>query len=233
MRRLPHAVQRFAAAKACQHLEGNKFDNWTAPNITNDGRVGLGKWSVDDIVLYLKTCQTATTFASGPMVEYSTSKMPDTDLKTIATYRKDCVAASLAAPRPIPGSDRRMAVGQAIYTDTCSACRTADGAGIAHTFLRLAGSVIAAQDDPSLIRIITAGGRAAATATSPAMPSLRFRLNDDQIAAVVSYVRNSWGNAAALVAPETQGTIAWKSDDGRRIDNIAVLAWTAVAVRVV
>jgi mono/diheme cytochrome c family protein len=67
--------------------------------------------------------------------------------------------------------------------------------------------VIATQDDPSsLIRIIIAGGRGAstdATPTAPAMPSLGYRLNDDQIAAVVTYVRNSFGNAAAPVAADT------------------------------
>jgi mono/diheme cytochrome c family protein len=35
------------------------------------------------------------------------------------------------------------------------------------------------------------------------MPSLGYRLSDGQIAAVVTYVRNSWGNAAAPVAAET------------------------------
>jgi mono/diheme cytochrome c family protein len=35
------------------------------------------------------------------------------------------------------------------------------------------------------------------------MPSLGFRLNDDQVAAVVTYVRNAWGNAAAPVTADT------------------------------
>ena len=100
-----------------------------------------------------------------------------------------------------------MQVGEAIFVDTCSACHTRSGAGVEHMFPRLAGNVIATQDDPaSLIRIIIAGGRAAATdatPTAPAMPSLGYRLSDEQIAAVVTYVRNSWGNAAAPVSAET------------------------------
>jgi mono/diheme cytochrome c family protein len=200
----------FGAAKASKYLEGNQIDNWTAPNITNDDHAGLGKWSVEDIVLYLKTGQTATTLASGPMkdvIENSTSKMSDADLKAMAVYLKERGAAGTAAPTPMPASDARMVAGQAIYTDTCSACHTADGGGIAHIFPKLAGSVIATQGDPaSLIRIIVAGGRSAATdsrPTSPAMPSLGFRLNDAQVAAVVTYVRNAWGNAAAPVTAET------------------------------
>ena len=54
--------------------------------------------------------------------------------------------------------------------------------------------------------MVIGGGRAAATnvaPTSPAMPSLGWRLDDAQIAAVVTYIRNSWGNAAAPVSAET------------------------------
>ena len=61
-----------------------------------------------------------------------------------------------------------------------------------HMFPKLAGNVIAAQDDPaSLIRIVIAGGRAASTdafPTAPAMPSLGYRLSDAQIAAVVTFM---------------------------------------------
>jgi len=199
----------FGASRDDKFLQGNQIDNWTAPNITNDKQAGLGKWTVDEIVHYLKTGQTRTSLASGPMkdvIENSTSKMPDTDLKAIAVYLKERGAAGPSAPTPLPASDPRMQVGEAIFVDTCSACHMRSGAGVEHMFPKLAGNVITAQDDPSsLIRIIIAGGRATATEnfpTSPAMPSLGYRLNDDQIAAVVTYVRNSWGNAAAPVSAE-------------------------------
>jgi mono/diheme cytochrome c family protein len=199
----------FGANKADKYLQGNRIDNWTAPNITNDAQAGLGKWSTDDIVQYLKTGQTGTSLASGPMkdvIENSTSKLPDGDLKAIAVYLKERGAAGPTAPAPLPASDSRMQMGEAIFIDTCAACHTRSGAGVAHLFPKLAGNVIAAQDDPaSLIRIVVAGGRAAATdarPTSPAMPSLGHRLNDDEIAAVVTYVRNSWGNAASPVSPD-------------------------------
>ena len=200
----------FGASKDDKFLQGNQIDNWAAPNITNDLHAGLGKWSADDIVQYLKTGQTRTSLASGPMrdvIENSTSKMPDTDLKAIAVYLKERGAAGAGAPAPLPASDPRMQVGQAIFADTCSACHARDGGGVEHMFPRLAGNVIATQDDPaSLIRIVIAGGRAASTnafPTAPAMPSLGYRLSDAQIAAVVTYVRNSWGNAAAPVSAET------------------------------
>jgi mono/diheme cytochrome c family protein len=200
----------FGANKADKYLQGNQIDYWAAPNITNDMQSGLGKWAVEDIVQYLKTGQTGTTLASGPMkdvIENSTSKMPDADLRAIAVYLKERGAAGSPAPAPLAASDQRMRVGQAIFADTCSACHTREGTGVEHMFPKLAGNVVATQHDPSsLIRIVIAGGRAAATdtrPTSPAMPSLGYRLNDDQVAAVVTYVRNSWGNAASPVSAGT------------------------------
>lgn len=200
----------FGASKAGKQLEGNQIDNWTAPNITNHMHVGLGEWSIDDIVQYLKTGQTATTLASGPMkdlIENSTSKMPDADLRAMAVYLKERGTAGSPPRRALPASDPRMQVGEAIYVDTCSACHASNGRGVEHIFPKLAGGAMAMQDDPaSLIRVVIAGGRAAATderPTAPAMPALGFRLNDAQVAAVVTYVRNSWDNAASPVTADT------------------------------
>jgi mono/diheme cytochrome c family protein len=195
------------ANKASEFLEANEVDHWTAPNITDDGRIGLGKWSVDDIVTYLHTGRNATTIASGPMAEvvaYSTSQMPESDLHAIAVYLKQRGGAgSATTPASVAADDPRMRVGQAVYIDTCSACHTRAGTGVANIFPRLANNPIVQQDDPtSLIRVILTGSRGAVTTaapTGPAMPSLGYRLNDDQVAAVITYVRNSWGNAASPV----------------------------------
>jgi mono/diheme cytochrome c family protein len=199
-------MNAFGANKADLFLQGNNISDWTAPNITNDPQSGLGKWTVDEVVQYLKTGQTRTTIASGPMkevVEDSTSKMADADLKAIAVYLKERGSAGTPAAAPIAASDPRMQVGEAIFVDTCSACHTRNGAGIEHIFPRLSGNAIVKQDDPTtLVRIILTGVRGAgsdALPTSPAMPSFGYRLDDNQVAAVVTYIRNSWGNTASAV----------------------------------
>jgi mono/diheme cytochrome c family protein len=54
------------------------------------------------------------------------------------------------------------------------------------------------------VRVVLHGTRAvsAPTApTAPAMPAFGWRLDDTQIASVLTYVRNSWGNLAPPVAP--------------------------------
>ncbi len=202
-------LNAFGANKSDKYLQGGVVDNWTAPDITNDAQAGLGKWSVDEVVQYLKTGQARGVIASGPMkdvVENSTAKMPDADLKAMAVYLKERGATGTPAPSPVSADDRRMKVGEAIFVDTCMACHTRKGEGIAHVFPKLAGATIATQDDPSsLIHVVITGAQAAATAshpTAPTMPSFGYRLNDEQIAAVVTYVRNSWGNAASPVTAD-------------------------------
>ena len=48
---------------------GPRLQGWFAPNITNDARTGLGGWSIDDIVAYLRTGHNRFAAASGPMAE--------------------------------------------------------------------------------------------------------------------------------------------------------------------
>ena len=53
------------------------------------------------------------------------------------------------------------------------------------------------------MRVVLQGTRAASTPsmpTAPAMPAFDWRLNDAQVAAVLTYVRNNWGNAAPAVS---------------------------------
>ena len=121
-----------------------------------------------------------------------------------AIFRLERGAAESAAPAALAQADPRMRTGEAIYIDTCSACHNQTGAGVVNIFPRLANNPVVQQDDAtSLVRVVLTGARGAVTQTAPtgpAMPSLGFRLNDDQVAAVVTYIRNSWGNAAPAVA---------------------------------
>ena len=108
-------------------------------------------------------------------------------------------------------SDPRMQAGRAIYTDQCAACHTMDGTGIQRMFPQLKGSPFVQQPDPtSLLQVVVNGTRAVATderPTGPAMPAFGWKLSDAQIAAVLTYIRNAWGNAAPPVSPGDAGSI--------------------------
>jgi mono/diheme cytochrome c family protein len=200
-----------------ERMQGYALQGWFAPNITNDRRVGLGSWSVDDIATYLKTGHNATASGTGVMAEtlnLSTSKMSDADLKAIATYLKDQPGdASNQQDQPqamLPPPDQSvMKVGAQIYADECSGCHTGNGKGTPGLFPALAGAPIVQQSDPtSLIHVVQRGALSIGTKQAPtaaAMPAFAWILNDDQIAAVVTYIRNSWGNAASAVSSADVG----------------------------
>jgi mono/diheme cytochrome c family protein len=208
--------------KTDDYLRGSYLQGWFAPDITNDARTGLGHWSVKDITSYLKTGHNRASAATGPMAEvvtYSTSHMTDSDLAAIATYLKS-VPGRQDNQAPVPAGDPYMVAGEAIYRDQCSACHSLDGRGVPQLFPSLADSSMIRSSDPAtVIRLILRGARSVATAaepTSPGMPSFDWQLNDAQVAAVATYIRNAWGSAAAPVLP--QRVTAARSDLSGRVD---------------
>jgi len=188
-------------------LQGYALQGWFAPNITNDSERGLGGWSIADIVSYLKTGHNPATASTGIMAEeitLSSSQMTDADLTAIATYLKSLPGQTGAAPAPASAPEA-VGAGGAIYADECSACHGPDGKGVPYLFPSLAGSPNVRSADPaSLVRVLLEGARSVATTgepTGPGMPSFAWKLNDDQAAAVLTYIRNSWGSSAPAVDP--------------------------------
>ncbi|ARQ00194.1 alcohol dehydrogenase [Pseudorhodoplanes sinuspersici] len=208
--------------KSANYLQGATLEGWLAPNITADPHKGIGTWSESEIVEYLKTGVNDRAIASGPMADEiinSSSKMMDSDAHAIAVYLKDLKSGTGTPPQPLDPNDARMIAGGAIYKDNCEGCHTSAGAGIPRLFPRLRGNTVVQSDDISTItRVVLLGSRGAATAaapTGPAMPSFGWRLNDDNVAAVLTYIRNSWGNAAPPVASSDVGTYRKSANAGQ------------------
>jgi mono/diheme cytochrome c family protein len=195
-------------------LQGGKLQGWFAPNLTGDIRTGLGNWSVEEVVAYLKAGHNSSSAATGPMAEViiaSTSHMAEADLKAIAVYLKDQKPQNGTPPKRVPAEDPMMRVGQAIYHDYCAACHTAEGTGIPQLFSALKSNPAVQSDDATnLIRIVLQGAQSVATGlvpTAAAMPAHGWKLSDEQVAAVITYIRNSWGNAASSVKASDVGSI--------------------------
>ncbi len=206
-----HTPKTFLGADTSAALTGASLDGWFAPDITANARRGVGGWSVAELVAYLKTGHNSHSMASGPMAEaisYSTSKMDDSDLKAIAVYLKDVPASSAAAGSALAADDPHMRAGAEIYQDNCAACHGMDGKGENAIFPPLAGNPIVGQTSAeTLARVVLAGTQSADTKgapTQPAMPSFAWRLNDSQLADVLSYVRGNWGGGG----PVSAGTVA-------------------------
>jgi mono/diheme cytochrome c family protein len=193
--------------KTSENLAGAQLQNWFAPQIANGERSGLAAWSEDDIVEYLKTGRNAHSGATGLMAEVvanSTSKLTDADLHAIALYIKDQgAAAPVASTKP---EQKVVDAGKAIFADSCAACHQVNGEGVARMFPPLKQNANVQSADPtSVIRVIVEGARTVATKERPtpfAMPAFDWKLGDDEIAAVATYVRNAWGNQAAAVSAD-------------------------------
>jgi mono/diheme cytochrome c family protein len=204
------------ATKRAEQFQGGNLQDWYAPSLTGDLRTGLGSWSADQIVEFLKTGRNDRTAAYGPMAEvitYSTSKLSEADLKAVAAYLKDMPQTEPQKPPKRPEQTVARA-GEAIYIDNCATCHRSNGEGVPAEFPSLKGSAVAQSSDPTTaIRLILDGARAVPTDQRPtpfAMPSYRWKLTDDEIAAVVSYIRSAWGNAAAPVSGSDVGKLRGK-----------------------
>ena len=201
-----HTPKTFLGGDKPGHeLEGGKLDNWFAPALNADLRRGLGAWSTPDVAEYLKTGRNARANSSasmGDVVRFSTSQMSDADLVAVGDYLRGrpSHALALAAPHPDP---RVMAAGEAIYTDECSACHAVDGKAAPTFFPPLPGAAVTQSTDPTtVIRFILSGTQTVATDARPtalSMPSYAWKLDDAEVAAVATYVRNAWGNQAPVV----------------------------------
>ncbi|WP_245585244.1 cytochrome c [Solimonas flava] len=180
-----------------------------APNLTPSPS-GLGAWSEDDIASYLKSGISTHARLMGTMNEVvlnSTRYLSDSDTQAMAAYLK---SLSPAGAKPGKPSERVMALGAKQYDIHCGTCHLPTGLGSADTAPPLAGSAFAQAPDPSsLIDLVINGPRTPQEAPSLAwqrpwqsMKPFRQKLSDEQAAALLTFVRNSWGNAAPAVEPK-------------------------------
>ncbi len=186
--------------------------NWYAPSLTADSRLGVGGWNRDQLVALLKTGAGDRGAVFGPMSEVvyrSLQHLNDADLQAIAGYLKTLPQRQeppeIEVP-PVPKEDvqKVLDAGAKLYLKHCADCHGADGAGYASAYPPLAGNrslTMATAVNP--IRLVLNGGYPPGTAGNPrpyGMPPFRAVLSNDEVAAVVSYIRNSWGNRAGLVS---------------------------------
>jgi mono/diheme cytochrome c family protein len=205
-----------------RYLQGSYLQGWSAPDITNDRRVGLGEWTVEDITTYLKAGHNRITAATGPMGEavvLSTSHMTDQDIKAIATYLKSLPGRE-DGDKPLAADSATMMAGSAIYRDQCSACHGIEGKGVPNLFPSVAdSSMVRSNDSTTVIRMVLRGARSVGTSrepTAPGMPSYGWQLDDGQVAAVLNYIRNSWGGAAPAIEAKQVSRV--RSDTALRPD---------------
>lgn len=189
---------------------------WYAPSLTNR-ESGLATWEIEDIVRFLHSGVSRHGAVYGPMAQVvydSLQYLTEADVRAMAVYLKSLVprgsAEAMVQVRPTPQQSRALfEQGGKIYERWCAECHGGNGAGAPPAYPPLASNQSISMDSPvNPVRMVMFGGFPPATAKNPrpyGMPPFAQTLNDDEIAAVVTYIRQSWGNRAPPVAAAEVG----------------------------
>lgn len=91
-------------------------------------------------------------------------------------------------------SEDLISEGETIYLRNCSRCHQLDGLGFPRIYPNLAGNPLVTLHNPIPIIEVVLHGQGS-------MPGFKNSLSHQELAAVISYIRNAWGNKAPAVMP--------------------------------
>ncbi len=179
---------------------------WYAPALNSELEAAVTAWPLEDVVTLLKTGVSPQASMSGPMAEVvfrSLQYVNEADLQAMALYLRSLPLQGKSAPSTARPSTAVLAQGQKIYEKQCAECHGEQGQGRRGAFPALKDNRAVALADPTnLVHLVLQGGYLPATAGNPrpyGMPPFVQSLQDEEIAAVLSYIRNAWGHAAPRV----------------------------------
>jgi len=189
------------------------MQNWYAPSLTSNREAGLGDWSIEDIVALLRTGVSPRGAVYGPMAEVvndSLQYLSDDDVRAMAVYLKSLPGHANEVDNSPPSkyvaeqAQRLMPLGKKIYEAQCAECHAIDGRGKPPNFPPLAGNPsIQMHSAVNPIRMVLNGGYPPGTKLNPqpyGMPPFAQLLSDEEVAAVVTYIRGAWGNYGTPVS---------------------------------
>jgi len=185
-------------------------EGWYAPSLASKREASVADWETRHVVALLKNGTAPGGSVMGPMADVvyrSTQHLSEADLGAMAVYLQKLPDATgpAAAPSPARRDASTMERGARIYDQRCAYCHGDAGQGAAGAYPPLAGSRAVNMATPAnLIQVVRHGGFLPSTAGNPrpyGMPPFGHVLDDNDIAAVLTYVRGAWGNDAPAVTP--------------------------------
>lgn len=198
-------------------LSGGELTSWYAPALTNSKEVNLAKWPAEELIALLKSGVNQHTAVSGPMAEVvagSTQYLSNTDIKSMTAYLQAIPTAQVAEKDMLDkamagqelSTERMDAVlkhGGALYKAHCLDCHGAQGEGVKNIYPALqANPAVLGHALSNPVRMVLSGGFPPVTSDNPrpyGMPPFAHTLTDNEVALVLSYVRNAWGNKAGVL----------------------------------
>ena len=204
-----HTTRNLLGASEEDSLNGGKIMgvNWYAPSLSSHAEAGGSDWTIEEYIELLSVGISERAVASGPMatiVGQSLQYLSPEDIRAMAVYLKSLteneVEAPLSAYAPvIPEKiQRRLDQGGKLYETYCETCHGESGEGVPGIYPPLAGNRSVIMDSPiNTIRSVLYGGYPATTVGNSrpyGMPPFQQIFQDNDVALVVSYIRNAWGN---------------------------------------
>ena len=176
------------------------LQNWYAP--------GLAGAPAQAVAALLQRGMSDSTALLGPMAEvvlHSTQHLKPSDLAAMALYLQSLPHPGAPPARTDTPTPAQLTRGADIYATRCAQCHGDEGQGRARAYVPLAGNRAVLRDPPAnLVQVVLGGAFPASTAGNPrpfGMPPFATELGDEDVAAVLSYIRNAWGNRGAAVQP--------------------------------
>lgn len=203
-----HATHNSLGATNSQTLAGSLLldQDWYAPSLSATKGTLATPQQIQTTVDLLKTGVSKKGAVFGPMADVvyeSLQYLSDGDINAMVIYLKT-LPETITPPEirspEVPFRDRQktLILGAYTYQRHCVECHQASGQGIPPHYPPLAGNrAITTHSAVNAIRMVLNGGYPPSTSNNPrpyGMPPFRHILNDDEVAAVVSYILGSWGN---------------------------------------
>ncbi|MET0374321.1 MAG: cytochrome c [Rhizorhabdus sp.] len=113
---------------------------------------------------------------------------------TLAALSAFAATAQSTHQPTVPATAAALPDPAKVYSDNCAACHQEDGKGIEGAFPALAGNAFAIGPIQPPIHVVLEG--------RAGMPTFKADLTDAQIAAALTHIRTSWGNAASPISAE-------------------------------
>lgn len=116
-------------------------------------------------------------------------------------------ARAAEAARGMMSKEELMATGQKVYEGYCAACHQLTGEGLPGAIPALKGSAMVTKDIPAHIHIVVEGK------PGTAMQAFSKQLSNSELAAVITYERNAWGNNTGDVIQAADVAAAIKGEE--------------------